>query len=88
MNTLAKLILEHLDKAGTNMLPEGTLRLELREMMRPPASDMDFNIAFAWLEKKGFAASEPDELSEEKMWFITEAGRVVRLRRNPRAPRE
>lgn len=88
MNTLSKLILEHLDKAGTNMLPEGTLRVELREMTRPAATDLDFGVAFTWLEKKGFASFEPDELTEEKMWFITEAGRVVRLRRNPKAPRE
>ncbi len=88
MNKLTKLILEHLDLAGTNMLPEGALRIELREMGRPPYDEIDFSIAFKYLEDRGFIAFERDELSQEKLFYITEAGRVVRLRRNPKARRE
>jgi hypothetical protein len=88
MNQLAKLILEHLDKAGTNMLPDGALFIELRDMPRPPATDLDWKITTGFLEKKGFIAFERDELTDEKMYYITEAGRLVRLRRNPKVSRE
>ena len=77
MNTLALLILEHLKKAGTNAVPDGTLFIALRNMTRPVASEQEWATAIKHLVRRGFIDYEVSPLNDEKKWFIKEAGLVA-----------
>jgi hypothetical protein len=80
MNKLARLILEHLDKAGGHMLPEEGFYSELRQMCRPVATEDEWTDAIYLLLQKEYIGFKRDELTDEKKYFIKEAGQAV-LRR-------
>lgn len=77
MNKLARLILEHLDKAAPYSLPEEGLFSELRQMVRPVATQGQWTDAIYLLLQKDFIGFQRDRLSDEKKYFIKEAGHNV-----------
>jgi len=80
MTKLARLILEHLDKAEPHMLPNDGFFSELRQMCRPVATEDEWTDATYLLLQKNFIGFKRDELTDEKKYFIKEAGQAV-LRR-------
>ena len=82
MNTLCKLILEHLYKAGKYSVADAVLFIELREMTSPRSTDLDWKNATKLLLKGKLIAEDRDELTNEKMFYITKAGQIVHRRRN------
>jgi hypothetical protein len=80
MNKLARLILEHLDAAAPYMVPEPGLFSDLRQLVRPVAEEQDWTDAIYLLLQKEFIGFQRDEISDEKKFFIKEAGQSV-LRR-------
>lgn len=82
MNTLALLILEHLQKAQGNMIPDGTLFIELKGMTRPASTQLDWKKAITFLTKKGLIGTDRDAITEEQKHYIEEAGTLFLRRRN------
>lgn len=80
MNKLARLILEHLNAAPHFMIPEGGLFSELRQQVRPVATESDWTDAIYLLVQKDFIGFLRDDLTDEKKFYIKEAGQAV-LRR-------
>jgi hypothetical protein len=77
VNALVKLILKHLDIAAPHMLPEETLFVNLRDMVRPVATEEQFRDAVYLLLQKEFIGFVRDELTDEKKFFIKEAGQAA-----------
>jgi hypothetical protein len=79
MTKLPRLILEHLD--GINyMTPEPGLFSQLRQMVRPVATDEEWTDAIYFLLQKEYIGFQRDEFTDEKKFFIREAGQAA-LRR-------
>jgi hypothetical protein len=75
-NTLGKLVLEHLDRAGGRPLPETTIRTSLANMVVPPADEQDFTNTFQLLVTKEVVRFEEDHVSGERKFFLTPRGRT------------
>ena len=77
MTKLARLILEHLDIVHPYALPEAGLFSELRQMIRPVATDEQWTDAIYHLLQKEMIGFQRDKISDEKKYFIKEAGQVA-----------
>ena len=77
MTKLARLILEHLDVVHPYALPEAGLFSELRQMVRPVATEEQWTDAVYHLLQKELIGFKRDVLSDEKNYFIKEAGQVT-----------
>jgi hypothetical protein len=81
MNALALLILEHLAKAAGNMVPDGTLYIELKAMTRPVATEIDWKKAIRFLTAKGLIGTERDPVTDEVKHLILEKGEAFLVKR-------
>jgi hypothetical protein len=75
MTKLARLILEHLNIVHPYSLPEAGLFSELRQMVRPVATDEQWTDAIYHLLQKDLIGFDRDVISDDKKYFIREAGR-------------
>lgn len=80
MNALAKLLLKHLDVAAPYAVPEETLFTELRDLVRPVATEEQWTDTLYHLLQKEFIGFVRDDVSDEKKFFIKESGQTA-LRR-------
>jgi hypothetical protein len=77
MTKLPRLILEHLDIVHPYALPEAGLYSELRQMVRPVATEPEWTDAIYHLLQKELIGFQRDRISDEKKFFIKEAGQVA-----------
>ena len=78
MTDLALLLLEHLDAAGDYMVPESTLKTKLCRLVRPIATDLQWDDEILTLLRLKFIGFEKDRLTQARKFFIREAGQVYR----------
>jgi hypothetical protein len=73
-NPLAKLILESLKKAEGYLLPESTMKTQMRNMVVPPADDEDFANAFILLLERDYIGFNRDGVNDERKFFLKSKG--------------
>ena len=78
MNKLALLLLDHLDAAGDYMIPENTLKTTLCRLVRPVATERQWEDEVLTLLRLKFIGFEKDRLTRARKFFIREAGQVYR----------
>lgn len=74
---LSRIILEALDASAPYMLPQAGLFSEVRQQVRPLATEDEFNDAIYLLLQKEFIGFKRDAISDEKKFFIKEAGQAT-----------
>jgi len=77
MNELKRLILEHLDTVHPYAMPEAGLYTQLRQLVRPVATEEQWTDAIYDLLQKELIGFKRSVISDEKKLFIKEAGQVA-----------
>lgn len=72
---LRQQILTLLKQCGAYQLPEEGLRASLKQMMGEAVKDSEIDAALEWLKGKAFIDDTVEELSGERRWRITDAGK-------------
>ncbi len=80
MNALARLLLKHLDLAGGHAVPEETLKSNLCDLVRPRATDMQWDDVVIDLLQREMIGFVRDEIDDTKKFYLKEKGQVA-LRR-------
>lgn len=81
-STLSIQLLTLLRESRGLLVPETTLRLDLRVRVSPSPTTTELASAFTQVEQHGWALCLRDELTQEIKWRITEVGLAVLAERN------
>lgn len=81
------MILEHaillsLDRVHPLLLPEQTLFIDVNLLLPQPATRTEFQNALAFADDHRWITGHMDELSRERRWKITAAGRATLAERS------
>ena len=75
---IRRAILDILERAQPYALPESQLVVELKAVVRPPASQAEFDEEMLFLQNRGYIDNVPDPLDDRLVkWAITEAGMAM-----------
>lgn len=76
-------ILGLLAECGGNWLPETTLFAQLHSLLGRVVSELEMCDSLAWLKGKAYVDFTVEELTEQKRWRITDAGKALLPKRTP-----
>lgn len=75
---IRRAVLDILERAQPYALPEPQLAIELNGVIRPPASQAEFDEELLILQTRGYITTVPDPLDDRLVkWAITEAGMTM-----------